>query len=438
MTRRYTSLVGLAVLVAGCIPASVSTAAPSGQPPSSSTAVAPNTLSPVPSLVRANPVSADRYQWQQASVSLGPHALLSGVAGTPWGWTAVGTGINLPDPGASLPPNADPLANLYSGIVLTSPDGLSWDRSKEDATFSGARITKVVGTSAGAWIFGLGGVCLPDACGGVPPNGGTIVWMSRDRVTWDRLLDTGLSDGAVVDVATTPGGLIAVGYAADPTVKAPEGAFEEPTLAAIWTSADGQRWRAVSGLPKAERLVRVWAQGSEAIALGALGASTVVWRSHDGGKTWSSGPTLDDLCCSTSAILDGRVLIATFDSDGIGGLVNTARASDGSWTQKAPKAMKGFRPAWAEPMGTSFVVFGWMAKRTSADDWLLVDDRPRTLVSQDGAEWLEAPFPKAWDGQAALSVSVRDRDMVAVVGPLDSVNGPPDELTTTLWLGTAD
>jgi hypothetical protein len=364
--------------------------------------------------------------------------LIASVGGTSFGWVAVGSTINWPSAGASFAPGADPLAHLYSGIVWTSPDGLAWTRHSDGPEFDGSRMTKVIGVGPGALAFGLGGVCLPDACGGLPPNGGTIVWSSSDGGTWERLADTGLADGATMDITEADGTLVAVGFVANDGSKPDRTESSNPTDAAVWRSVDGRRWTAVTGLPVADNLSRVSAQGSRITAIGSSGIVSVVWTSTDSGLTWTEGPTLADDCCpSVSTIRDVIAIVASSPdaSAGTDGMVHVLGPTGASWTAVSPPEMRGYRPAFAQALGASFVIFGWTV-HLEVDD-LIADDVSVAYASHDGAQWTRVTLPDGWARQAPTAVAGRGRDLAVIVSALETLNGPPEDLTQTMWLGTA-
>jgi hypothetical protein len=298
-------------------------------------------------------------------------------------------------------------------------------------------MTNVVAHEGGALIFGIGGVCLPDACGGLPPNGGTIEWASSDGRSWERLSDTGLADGAVLDVISTEDGLVAVGYVANDGSKPVSDAFTGQTDAAVWRSTDGRHWTVVADLPVADRLARVSALGSSIVALASSQGSTVPWTSSDGGLSWVDGSELALDCCSSSATGDGlAIVVSTTDTDeGMDGIVSVANPATGSWMQHSPPMMRDYRPAMVQALGGSFVIFGWTTYRD--DVGLPTDDRPISYSSLDGIEWVTTKPPPAWDGQGPVSVAARGDDLVAILGPLDSLNGPAGDLVFTVWIGTA-
>jgi hypothetical protein len=427
--HRRVLVVVLALIASACRP----TVIPPSASPLSSAVIPTATIQP------AIDMGFDQYRWQPASISIEPEALLESVASTSFGWVAVGARINFPSAEATFAPGENPFDKMYSGIVWTSSDGRTWTRHPDGPEFDGARMTKVVGNgSAGALALGLGGVCLPDACSGLPPNGGTIVWSSSDGARWERLTETGLGEGATMDVTPTDGGLVAVGFVANNGSKPDASSFDNPTDAAVWRSVDGHVWTAVEDLPVADRLSQVTGHGTRLSALGWRDSLTVVWTSNDGGRTWAEGPALDGGCCSSSSAVRGDLAVvasSTHEAATTDGIVHTLNTTRASWATNAPPKMHGYRPALAQVLGASFVIFGWTAHRDS--DNLLIDDVSVAYSSLDGVDWTQAALPNEWAGQAPSSIAGRGRYLAAIVGPLDSVNGPPGVLTQTMWLGTA-
>jgi hypothetical protein len=330
-------------------------------------------------------------------------------------------------------PGSNPLANLYVGQIWTSPDGKSWTRVAEQPDFTGARMEQVIGTDDGAVILANAGACLPDACGGLPPNGGTNAWTSTDGVTWTQATATGLGDGRVSDVARTASGYIAVGF-----VAAEKLTMQSSTQAAVWRSPDARHWTRVAGLPKgATGLGRVWANGDRLVAVATADGTLTPWTSDDGGATWTAGPDLQDQCCASAAILGGTVVVAKDvdrTADDVNAEVDTSNGH-AAWTQIMPDWLKGTELGWAQVIGQSAVVFGWTVHRDT--DSLLVADKAVAFASTDAQTWAPFTLPRGWEGQMPVAVALRGDDIVAILGPLDKPNGPPASPDTSLWFGTS-
>jgi hypothetical protein len=419
----------------GSVPVTVSNPG-SGAPPSPRAPLPSEPIAATPSTVAFPPAAFETYRWAQASIQVEPHSLVASVAHTSFGWVAVGVRINLPTEDASFAPNVDPLADLYSGEIWTSPDGRTWTEHADGPEFRGARIGRVIAAASGALAFGLGGFCLPDACSGLPPNGGTIEWASSDGDQWERLTDTGLGEGALVDVAQTDHGLVAVGYVANDGSKPDHNDFGAPTDAAVWRSVDGHHWTAVAKLPVADRLFRVEAHGSHLVALSSIESKDSVWTSADAGRTWKVGPALDSRCCWDRAIRGSLMVSATRNDLGagpVGGVVTTLQVDDGTRTRDAPASMRDVWPSSIQTIGASFVMFG---STTTDSATSATDGDPVVFSSPDGVHWMKTTVPDAWIGHGVVAVADNRRDLVVIVAPPDLTQGPTDDQTETLWLGT--
>lgn len=382
--------------------------------------------------------SFERYRWSDASISVGPNALIVAIAETPVGLIAAGVNLEHPDVDATFPPGEDPFSSWSSVVVWTSPDGLTWTKEPDSAQFRGGRPTALVVLDSTVLMFGIGGVCLPDACSGLPPNGGTIVWSSSDGHTWQRLADTGLENGAVTGVAVVDDGLVAVGYVANDGSKPDADPFSDPTDAAVWRSSDGTHWDSVPRVPVADSLASVRSVGSSVIALGSEGYdSLVVWTSDDGGTTWSEGSTISDFWRSIAYGSDGGIVaVSDTNGDRIDGIVYVlSDPIGGVWKRVTPINMRGYRPVQVVPAGDSFVIFGWTAHRDGA---LAIDDEQQAFSSLDGTDWVPTDVPRGWEGKAPLSVISHGGELVALVGELETLNGPPTDITYTIWVGSSD
>lgn len=165
------------------------------------------------------------------------------------------------------------------------------------------------------------------------------MWSSSDGHTWERLVDTGLEDGAVTGVAVVDGGLVAVGYVANDGSKPDTDQFSDPTDAAVWRSSDGTHWDPLPNVPEADSLSSVRSLGSIVIALGSGGCdSLVVWASDDGAATWSEGGTISDFWNSIAAASDGGIVVVSdTNGDRIDGIVYVrSDAISGAWKRVAP------------------------------------------------------------------------------------------------------
>jgi hypothetical protein len=388
-----------------------------------------------PSL-RADARTFESYRWSRATFAVNEFTIISTIADTPFGLIAAGVNVDFSNLGASFAPSEDPLSGLYSVVVWESRDGLSWAQEPDSSQFGGGRPAAIVALGGRVLMFGIGGVCLPDACGGLPPNGGTIEWSTSDGDAWERLHGTGLEDGAVTDVAVADGGLIAVGYVANNGSKPDTDPFTAPTDAAVWRSTDGTHWDVVPHLPGADSLNAVRAYGSTVVAVGSKGYdSLVVWTSEDGGATWSDGAAASGYWRSAAVGGDGRIVVVSdTNGDRIDGIVDVKGSPVSPWKRRLPDNMRGFRPVRVVSVGTSFVIFGWSVHREGA---LAYDDEERAFSSTDGIDWSATDVPPGWIGRAPRLITEHNGDEVALVEPLDTLNGPVAAGGYTIWAGTA-
>jgi hypothetical protein len=222
-----------------------------------------------------------------SSPALTPAGLsaLTGVAYGHQGWVAVG-GTTTP----SLTP-----------LVITSNDGTTWQSATTQSAFAGPRITayQVAAGPAGYVIAGKQDVpasTTKTTTGKgkhkktvkhtVPAHTVAATWWSADLTSWTRGTDAGTGDldgsGTRQMAAVTAGG---------PGFVAAGGVGSSP---AIWTSTDGQHWKA-TGLPlpvgAASALLQdVAAQGSKIVATGlevsGIGSAPFAEYSANGGATW--------------------------------------------------------------------------------------------------------------------------------------------------------
>ncbi|MGP4027576.1 hypothetical protein [Actinomadura sp. 3N407] len=182
---------------------------------------------------------------------------------------------------------ADP--GNYRGVFLVSADG---GRTFEAARVEGldggepgaAEILRAVGGGPGGWV----------AIGTRP--GGGVVWTSEDGRTWQRRPDAAGDvfgpGNRVSQVIRTDKGFLAIGE------HSPKRDFSD-SVPALWLSADGQNWDALTGgqtgLPLRGKVVVEEAASSGGVVLiqsmhaPEPGEPTFhrAWRSTNGGRTWS-------------------------------------------------------------------------------------------------------------------------------------------------------
>jgi hypothetical protein len=222
--------------------------------------------------------STDAADWHVVATSAGmKDAEMHGVTVGPAGFVAVGSdGFS----GAS----ADH-SNSRGATSWISDDGEHWTRAPGQPDVAGSVMDDVLPVDGGyvAW-----GHLLPNRHRVVP-----AVWTSPDGLAWHRSTVASWSqdqDGPISAMVAFPGGLVAVGVAADPD-------HDGAAIPAAWTSVDrGATWRratVISPDPWAVgMLLSVTFDGSGLFAIGKAlmpGGTTeriVSWRSTDEGATW--------------------------------------------------------------------------------------------------------------------------------------------------------
>ncbi len=171
----------------------------------------------------------------------------------------------------------DPLHGRASAAVWRSNDGLAWHADRGLGTFAGGRI----------WgIAAKGGTLVAVGTNGDPAYGPAAVWRWTAATGWQRGSIAPDAAGAMLAVAVTASGFVAVG----------QNGHDNGALA--WTSPDGLSWTAAPDQPAFHyfsspiRMQSVVAGRAGLVAGGwrsdAGNGSAVTWASADG-VTWS-GP----------------------------------------------------------------------------------------------------------------------------------------------------
>ena len=277
-----------------------------------------------------------------------------------------------------------------------SPDGVTWQRfTLGDAstqrihavTWDGRRFV-AVGTDRGEWNGTLKGMAKARAR--------ATAWISPDGRTWTQVphsdaLDAGgfkdttedPSTGGMADVASGPGGLVAVGSTCSSTPLIEPPACEP----AIWTSVDGVSWERAPGVPSLSgSLEAISTTGSGYVAVGATqtcdaseqtdpwGCPALILSSPDG-RTWTQRPIEQPGSLGAITTIGGRYVAW------VPGIVATLWTSDdgSAW---APAGVKG----------------GAMPSL----------EGPRLAATSDTAVWIGTD-PETTDPAAWVSVQQPDR-----------------------------
>ncbi len=222
------------------------------------------------------------------------------------------------------------------------------------------------------------------AVGGTDDGFDARVWMSADGVAWSRVeSDAFGGDGyqAMIDVVSSPLGLVAVGYDED--------------QAAVWLSPDGNAWSRVPGNEDAFA-----AASMDRIAVGGPGLVAVGNSEDDAAAFWVSADALtwtrvlvDDRRTTVVDVTAHNGLLVAVGYSNHGSEEGTVSlfpvvdlkpevwfSSDGlSWERLANDAI----PTGPGTLGD---YGGWMQAVTGSDDGLVAVGSA-TWTSVDGSEW---------------------------------------------------
>jgi hypothetical protein len=295
--------------------------------------------------------------------------------------------------------------------VWTSTDGLSWNRSSDDAgVFSSENrieLNAIAAGGPGLVAVGVDGI-------------GAAVWTSPDGDTWSRVSDP---DGVMSGIQEMNGivvagpGMVAVGSTSDDT----------GSTAAIWTSPDGIAWTRLPNTPETDTsevhatMNAVIVGGPGLIAVGFVSDDddfdAAVWTSPDG-ITWTRVPHDEgvfggpDGQMMEAVTVGGPGLVAVgqdYNGDGVGAAVWTS--PDGfAWT-KVPSNQDTFGGSQARGMwgvisdGSALVAVGAVGSGSAI--W----------TSPDGTLWTWIPQNQGSfdnDGGVMHGITAGDSLVVAV------------------------
>lgn len=158
------------------------------------------------------------------------------------------------------------------------------------------------------------------------------LWYSADGTEWELVDDDAFDAPAdVVSIAAADDGFVAVG-----ALRTGDDPSYEPFEAAAWWSDDGRDWALVE-LGFEGSLSSVTVVGD--VVLGAAGDG--VWRSDDGGRSWSEDavalPDGVDALATLGTADDGRtIVLVDLDARGMGGGGGLWRSDDLGETWRTP------------------------------------------------------------------------------------------------------
>lgn len=296
-----------------------------------------------------------------------------------------------------------------------------------------AALGDVVRLDDGSWLA-LGNAGVEDVHGDEQPTYDPLAVRSDDGLTWERVEVAGFTDAVEVsDLEVVAGRIVAVGsYRTLPDPGS--GGFE----ARAWTSADGRSFREVRlpGVPEyrgyddesyAGDLVAV---DGALLASGRIGDAAAMWRSKDGGATWTEvdSPAIRSAYSIGGVEVQGSTVVAVTS----GHDVQAVRSVDGGDTWEPVTSLPvneeadGWAPLWSG--GGRFLSLtgiddsAWSAPEVCyADlDQCGRDPGPRVVASTDGADWsaVDLPGPEvaeiAGTADGRLLVAVQERDGLVV------------------------
>ena len=258
----------------------------------------------------------------------------------------------------------------------------------------------------GSW-FALGSGGAVEVDGDTEHVYDPLALRSDDGLEWERVDVSGFTDAVEVnDLEVVDGRIVAVGAyrtLADPS----RGGF----VAKAWTSADGLSFDEVAlpdvpdyrGYDDESYVGDVAAVEGALLAAGRVGRTAVLWRSTDGGASWSR---VTDRLLRDSYAISGMSVVGTTVMAGTSGSdVQAIRSTDGGAT---------WDPVTALPVNEE--VDGWAPLWSGADRFFTltgVDDTswsepevcyadldqcgqspgPQVVSSADGGEWAAVDLP---------------------------------------------
>ncbi len=283
------------------------------------------------------------------------------------------------------------------GIAWTSVDGSTWQSATQVSGVTQGRVLLALGAGPGN-VVAIGPMCGGE-CGGAFPI------VSTDGMTWTSGHQmppvAGFSEAK--DVVWDGHGFIAVG---DEIVNPNPVAY----VAHVWTSTDGQTWRALPPTPALDHasMSSLVETATGFVAVGAVqdgqGFRGAAWTSPDG-SSWQralDSEAFDD--AFLFAVVAGGPGLVAVGKGATGAAVWTS--SDGSSWQRVPDA-PSFQNAEmhaiaAGPAG--LVAVGY--DEGGAAIW----------TSADGTTWARVPGQPDFQGAEALSVAVSQATYVVVGG----------------------
>ena len=361
-----------AAVVVGCSDGERAATSPGPSPSVQPTAVS---AQPTPS-PRTSPARAGTWtslHWSAPSI-LPDSAGFRDVVAWRDAYIAIG---EVPGPGA------------YIGAAFASTDGLRWERTTEDSSFS-AIPDRLVRTATRLIAFG--------ARNDAPLS--VQAWTSFDGRTWRPETTLALSGLGLVAVAAHDATIVAAGV-------------DENGTSAIWRSVDGAAWSASKSLSEhaivrgvasvADGFVALGREGQPDVASGGIGSPGIgrpaAWWSGDG-RTWIAGQV-------EGVEAPGAQLIQAFGvADGlfaIGSDNPTATRSASLWSSTDARDWRLIGPparwGFAATNGEQAVVLAFGGVGRDPEGWTSFDGRLWTPLDFSG-DLIHLPVTQQFVGMA--------------------------------------
>jgi hypothetical protein len=354
---------------------------------------------------------------------------VSSVASTRDGFIAVG----------SEPAEGEPFFGVRQGVVWTSADGISWQRSTDEA-FASSTLLHVVAVGGTPYVFGLRSVCVlaADDCVDLP-DAGMTVWRPDDD-GWERLPQAAAMQEAFLVGVVALDDTTIVGFGDRP------GGRRGELVATAWVTDDGVEWEEVTDLA-----------GLDPISAAAVGPDGMVafgtrfMRGTDRIVTVAAFSE-DGRNFEPATVPAGLEVVIESIALGESGFVAAGATEDAQFLGAKPTLLTSADGrAWTEiELDDSFAGIGLHQVRALPGGYLLLGYRPSeadptrdsgiSWLSRDGSEWTQPASLGGGDyrlfngsavGPTGAVAFALDYEEEPTEGPLSTVRAwfaPIDEL----------
>lgn len=323
------------------------------------------------------------------------------------------------------------------GVVQShlSVDGAGFEAGEPlDLDEKYAALGDVVRLDDGSWLA-LGNAGVVEVDGDEEFTYDPLGLRSDDGLTWERVDITGFADAVEFsDIEVADGRIVAVGSYR--TLANPgQGGFE----ARAWTSEDGRSFEEVrlpdapdyQGYDDESYAGAVVTVDGELLASGRIGDTAALWRSADGGDTWTrvEDPLLRDVySISGLGAVGSTVVASTAGTD-----TSAIRSTDGGATWEPVESLplegeaEGWAPLWSGA-GQFLTLTGIDDQSWSRPEVCYADidqcgyesqPEPRVVASADGTAWTAVELPSG--GEVDEIVGTADGRLLVLAGAEDGV-----------------